>query len=159
VGLLRNLLAQVEAERERNDFNNFYPERDGTRWYVRSTVEQDFGVGRSIALAHLYRRSDSVTDLYSYDHNALRVIAEWNLAPWAFHAEGEAALRNYRTPHGYDVNHARQDQRWRVGGSLGRNVIPHLAAELFGEYRRNDSTRPGKDYDVTSAGIALEVKR
>jgi hypothetical protein len=159
VGLLPGLLLQVEGEREHDDFNPIYDDRDATLWSVRTGLEHAFDVGRTISLSHLYRRNDSITDLYTYDHNALRGIVTWTLAPWTVHGEGEAALRNYRTPHAFDRNATRQDARWRIAAALGRALMPHVSAEAYGEYRRSDSTRRGKDYDVSSIGFALEVTR
>ncbi|MEO5988600.1 MAG: hypothetical protein ABIU54_05475 [Candidatus Eisenbacteria bacterium] len=159
LGFGHGLLGAVSVERERESFNAFYRERDAVRLGLRTGLEYELGSGRTLALSHLYRRTDSVTDLYSYDHNSLRTRVEWPVAGWSTGAEAEAALRNYRTPHGYDVNHTRQDARWRLAGEVGHSVIPHLAASVFGEYRRDDSTRLGKDYHVTRLGIALEATR
>ena len=159
LGLRPRWLAKVEGERERDDFNSLYDERDATRWSMRTGVEWGLDVGRSISVTHLYRRNDSITDLYTYDNNALRGTVRWSLSSWSIQTEGEASLRNYRTPHAYDRNAARQDARWRVAASLGRSIAPHVAAETYGEYRENDSTRPGKTYQVATIGVAMEVAR
>lgn len=159
VGLTPAWLAQVAVEREHEDFHPPYGVRDAVRWTYHSGLERAFGSAATANLVWIYRRSDSAGDLYTYDHNALRAAAEWRPRAWTARIEAETALRNYRTPQPFDLNHARQDGRWRVDAGLGRVVAPHVTATLSGEYRRVRSTREIKNADVRSAALALEVTR
>ena len=159
VGMGAEWMAQVRAEVEREDFVPNYDPRDDTRWTLWSSVEYGVGDVRRFRLVHVYRKTDSDSHLYSYEQNALRAEAGWRAAGWDFLAEGEAGLRNYRTGLAFASNFARQDDRMRARAGVGRVIVPHLSAQGYGEWRRTDSTRLGKDYDVATAGVALTLTK
>jgi hypothetical protein len=151
-------LAEGSLLYRRDDFVPIYGERDDHRWIFHTSLERDFGSSRRASLIHIYRHAESTTDLYSYRQNALRLeIAGALPGTFSLALGGEMGLRNYRTGQPFARKFARQDDRWRAGFRLGHGVRPPLAAEVFGEWRNVDSSRPTKDYRVFSGGIALSA--
>lgn len=153
-------LTQVVFTRDRENFIPTYDERDDHRWTVRSVVERRFSPRARLAVSHAYRRTESVTDLYSYEQNALRL--EGDVRPGAgFIARGlgEFGLREYRTGRAFALNFGREDDRWRAEVALGHPVIGPLSAEARGSWRQRMSTRDSKNYTVRTIGLALTASR
>jgi hypothetical protein len=159
VGIGAAWLAQITAAVTADDFVSIYDERDDTCWTLQSSLERNFGEERRLRMVHVYRRSDSISGLYTYEQNSMRAEADWRVAGWDVSAQGEAGLRNYRTGQSFAPNFARQDDRWRVRAGIGRVISRHLTAQAFGEQRRNESTRPTKVYDVTTVGLAMLLSK
>lgn len=158
VELLPGWRADVKAEYEIQNFVPTFDELDAHRWRFRSGFQRNFGAGRSLSLSHEYRRAMSVTKLFSYEQNDLRGLADWPL-PLGVAAELEAqlGLRNYRTGQSFAANFGRRDTRGLVGGKIGHRLAGPVRAELYGEWRRRDSTRISKSYDVSTIGITLSA--
>jgi len=153
-------LAQASLEYRCDDFAAIHGERDHHRVNFYTGLERDLGQGRRVSLTHVYRHNSSVTDLYSYEQNDLRLEVARPLAA-GFSAAGEiqGGLRNYRTGQAFATNFARQDDRWRAGLSLERPLRAGLSAEGYGRWREVDSSRDVKNSHVLEAGIALSFTR
>lgn len=159
-GLRAGWFALGGVEYEREDFVPNYNERDDHRWTSFLGAAREFQSGRRVELSYRYRRQDSVTDLYTYGQNAARLDAEWSFPRIVdVGARLEYAIRDYRTGQPFARNFAREDDRWRVLGRLRRTIVGPLQGEIFDEWRRTDSTRASKNYDVNTVGVALAVSR
>ena len=151
-------LGGIEYERE--DFVTNYNERDDHRWTTFLGAAREFESGRRAELSYRYRRQDSVTDLYTYGQNALRLDAEWAVPRIVSAAiRVEYALRDYRTGQSFASNFGREDDRWKILGRLHRKVVGPLDAEVFDEWRHTASTRLSKNYEVNTVGVALAASR
>jgi len=147
-------------ERETNAFDNLHPDRDDRRWTTRLGVER--GEARRIrtALTWFYRDTQSVTNLYSYGQNVLRLDAEGALVDRLHGAlRLEAGLRSYRTGEIFASNFSRQDSRWRVFTTLAHPVVGPLRAEISAQWRQTDSTRDSKKSVVRGFGFGLVAQR
>jgi hypothetical protein len=145
---------------ERENFVPAYNERDAHRWTTQLELQREFGPKRSAALSYFFRRADSITDLYTYDQNSVRLVGSWTL-PLRSSTEvtAEYRLRNYRTGQPFAANFSRRDDRWRLLGRLACQVAGPLSIEVYDDWRDNDSTRGIKIYQVNTVGVALAASR
>ena len=159
-GFAPSWFAIGSLEYEREDFVPNYNERDDHRWTLSLGAAREFESGRRLELSYRFRRQDSVTNLYTYDQNLVRLDAEWSAPTLASAAlRMEYALRDYRTGQSFASNFGREDDRWKILGRLHRGIGGPLALEAFDEWRRTSSTRLSKNYDVNTVGVALAVSR
>lgn len=151
-----NWRLQLRSRYEWKDFVPAFDERDAQTWIFRTGVERRWGEGRILRLSHEYRRAESVTDLHSYEHNAIRVQAIWPLGRrWSADILGAIGLRNYRTGQPFALNFARSDDRSFLLLSLRRFITDRLRARAFGEWKRRRSTVEVKSYSVFTVGIGV----
>ena len=88
VEVLPQWLAQASLDYRNDDFVPIHGERDNHRLNFYTGLERDLGQGRRVSLTHVYRHNSSVTDLYSYEQNDLRLEVARPLAA-GFSAAGE----------------------------------------------------------------------
>ncbi len=153
-------MAQFVFTRDHEDFIPIANERDDRRTTLRSVVERRFDPGKRLALSYVYRHANSVTDLYTYAQNAVRLEGEFvPVAEISVRALGEFALRDYRTGRPFASNFGREDDRWRGEFAIGHALAGPVRAEVRGAGRRRTSTRSSKDYSVREIGLAITATR
>lgn len=153
-------MGEAAFTREQQDFIPIYNERDNRRLTFEALAERRLSKAARVSLAYLLRRSDSMTDLYTYAQNALRAEGSIDQAAgFSAHALGEFALRSYRTGQPFALNFGRQDDRWRAELGIGHALAGPLRIEVRGRVRRVASTRDSKDYVAQAAGLALTATR
>lgn len=153
-------MARVVLTRDIEDFVPTADERDDRRWSLRSGIERRFTPRLRVMGSHLYRRTESVTDLYSYAQNALRFEGLYQVGPRA-RTRGlvEFGLRQYRTGQSFAANFARSDDRWRAEAAVGGTIAGPLGAEVLASWSQRMSTRNVKNYAVRTIGFGLTLSR
>jgi hypothetical protein len=152
-------LASAGIERQTDDFDPAYDERDDRRWTARLELERSWAARRE-SVAYLRRDTRSATDLYSYVQHAGRVHVESPV--WAsvlVVADAQYAWRDYRVALPFASNFGREDDRWRARGAVRRSIFGPVVGEGFWEMRRTDSTRDVKDSAVHAFGFAVTASR
>ena len=147
-------------EREEKAFDEFHPERDDRRWSTRLGVERGQAQTFRTALTWFYRDTQSITDLYSYGQNVLRLDAEGALVARLHGAVRlDGGVRSYRTGDVFASNFSRQDNRWRVFTTLDHPIAGPLRVELGAQWRATGSTRDAKNSVVRGVSLGLVVER
>ncbi len=147
-------------EREEKAFDELHVERDDRRWSTRLGVERGQAKMFRTALTWFYRDTRSITDLYSYGQNVLRLDAEGALVARLHGAVRlEGGVRSYRTGDVFASNFSRQDNRWRVSTMLDHPIAGPLRVELGAQWRATGSTRNSKNSIVRGASLGLVVER
>lgn len=160
LGLTPNVRLTAGVEREDHDFVATHEERDNRRWITRLGVERGEATSLRTALSWFFRDTRSITDLYTYRQNTLRLDVEGTLrSAWRGAARVEGGLRNYDTGAEFASNFGRQDHRWRARFAVGHPIAGGLAAEGYHAWRETESSRVSKDSVVRTFGLSLVYDR
>jgi hypothetical protein len=154
------LRASAGLDHETNTFDDLHPERDDSRWTTRVVLERGESRTLRTALTWMYRDTRSITDLYTYGQNVMRLDVEGALVARVHGSlRAEGAVRTYQTGNVYASNFSRQDNRWRVLTTLAHPLVGPLRAELNAQWRQTGSTRDSKDSVVRGIGLGLVYER
>ncbi|MEO6462947.1 MAG: hypothetical protein ABIP29_07710 [Candidatus Eisenbacteria bacterium] len=160
LGLTPNVRLTAGVEREDHDFVAIHEERDNRRWITRLGVERGEATSLRTAVTWFFRDTRSITDLYTYRQNTLRLDVEGTLpSAWRGAARVEGGLRNYDTGAEFASNFGRQDHRWRARFAVGHPIAGGLAAEGYHAWRETESSRVSKDSVVRTLGLSLVYDR